>query len=259
MWFQPFVLISFTLWAVTVWPATEDRYLSYTGSATARQNAKFLYSERHVLRYQQGQLAERVVLYSCEDGTPFARKTVSYADPFAPDFLLEDVSNGLRQGVRSNASGRTVFFRIAAQDSEKTATLPPAAGLVIDAGFDEFVRANWQRLMASQKLPIHFLVPSRLRAMDFQVQRLRHDTADGTPTELFRLKLAGIGGWVLPGIDVSYSADDHVLMRYLGYSDLRDASGDNFRAAITFHAKDRRPSNEELMQSAQRARLAPCR
>jgi hypothetical protein len=105
---------------------------------------------------------------------------------------------------------------------------------------------------------MHFLVPSRLESMSFRVQRLRADTLDGIPIEVFRLKLTGVLGWVLPGIDVSYSADDHVLMRYEGLSDLRDAAGNNFAASLTFHSIDRRVATEQEGLTARQAVLAAC-
>jgi len=239
--------------------AADDLYLSYSGTATARHSAKFLYTEHHILKFSDGRLAERVVLYSCRDGTPFARKTVSYVDPFAPDFLLEIPSTGMREGVRTVGKERSVFFRGAAKDPEKTSPLPRIRGLVADAGFDEFVRAHWQDLMSGQSQELHFLVPSRLEEFGFQVQHLRSETEGGVSAEVFRLKLAGFWGWVLPSIDVAYGAEDHTLMRYDGLSDLRDASGDNFQTQITFPSKDRAPASAASMAEARQAPLAACR
>jgi hypothetical protein len=239
--------------------ASDDQYLSYSGTATARHSAKFLYAEHHVLRYSEGRLAERVVLYTCRDGSPFARKTVSYVDPFAPDFLLEIASTGMREGVRSVGTERSVFFRDDRIDPEKTSPLPPIRGLVADAGFDEFVRAHWQALMSGKSQELHFLVPSRLEEIGFQAQHLRSETLEGISAEVFRLKLTGFWGWVLPGIDVAYGADDHTLMRYDGLSDLRDASGDNFQTQITFPSNGRAPSSAALMAEARQAQIAPCR
>jgi hypothetical protein len=235
-----------------------DRYLSYSGTATAPHSAEMLYGEHDVLHYRDGRLADRVVLYTCRDGRPFARKTAAYGDPLAPDFSMEDFSTGMREGVRSRAGQREVFFRRVEVDREKSGPLPGIPGLVVDTGFDQFIRANWQQLVAGQEMEIHFLVPSRLEAMSFQVQRLRADTVDGIPTEVFRLKLTGVLGWVLPGIDVSYSAEAHVLMRYDGLSDLRDAAGDNFPASITFRSLDRRLGSEQESLSARHAVLAAC-
>ena len=236
----------------------DSTFLSYSGTATYPHSAKFLYGERHVLAYQEGRPAERVVLYTCSDGSSFARKTVHYVDSLAPDFLLEDASNGLHEGVRSGSGGRAVFFRGDETQHEQSRLFTPAPGLVADAGFDEFVRANWQQLMTDQSVGIRFLIPSRLDNYRFQLRHLRSDRHDGVPVEVFRLELAGIGSWLLPRIDVYYSAGEHVLVHYEGLSDLRDASHSNIPANITFHLADRTPSDRQAYEEALRAPLARC-
>lgn len=244
--------------AATASAAAEQTFMRYAGTATAPHSATFLYGERHILAYQEGRLAERVVLYTCSDGSSFARKMVQYVDALAPDFSLEDASSGLREGVRSQSTGRAVFFRGDERQRERSREFVPAAGLVIDAGFDEFVRANWQRLMSEQSVGMRFLIPSRLDTYRFQIQHLRSDRLDGVPVEVFRLGLAGIWGWLLPGIDVYYAAGEHVLVHYEGLSDLRDASHSNMQAHITFHLADRTPSDRQAYEGALRAPLAPC-
>ena len=82
---------------------------------------------------------------------------------------------------------------------------------------------------------------------------------DGTPTEVFRLRLGGFFGWLLPGIDVYYSAADHQLVHYDGLSDLRDSSGDNVAAQITFHPADRQATTEQQMLEAENTPLHQCR
>jgi hypothetical protein len=241
--------------------APGENYVTYSGAATALKTEKFAYGEQHVLRLENGKLAERVVLYTCRDGSAFARKTSSYADELAPSFVLEDASNGMREGIREGdrpGGSRTVFFRASRSDAEKSGPLPRVPGLVADSGFDQFVRANWQALAAGQSLGMHFLVPSRLDDIGFRVQRLRSDRVDGIPVEVFRLKLSGIFGWFLPGIDVYYGAADHVLMRYVGLSDLRDAALDNMAVNIAFNPNDRRPGGARDLEDAGQARLAPC-
>jgi hypothetical protein len=239
--------------------ASHERYARYSGEARSRHSDAFLYGEQHFLVYRDGRLAERAVLYVCRDGTPFARKTVTYADPYAPDFLLEDQATGMREGIRSIAQERQVFFRGNRIEPEKSKALPPIRDLVADAGFDDFIRANWETLMTDRVLPLHFLVPSRLTSLSFELRRLRSDTLNGLPVEVMRLTLSGILGHVLPSIDVSYSASDHVLVRYEGLSDLRDAAGDNFQALITFKPRDRTSDDAGGIAAARAAPLAPCK
>lgn len=255
--------------------ASTDTYLTYSGVAHARHSPDFLYGERHVLRYRAGRIAERVVLYTCADGSPFARKTVDYVDPLAPDFVTENATDGMLEGIREGtgdgargaAAGsvrdgadatRTVFFRAHAADPEKSAPLPRVPGLVADAGFDEYVRARWDGLVHDRTLEMRFLLPSRLDDYGFQVQHLRSETVLGTPSEVFRLRLAGIWGWFLPGIDVYYDAAQHVLIRYDGLSELRDPDGNNYKTAIDFPPQDRKPATEEALREARRAPLARC-
>ena len=238
--------------------AAGDSYLSYSGTAVARHSTHFLYGEQHELLYREERLAERVVLYTCRNGTPFARKIVSYVDPLAPDFAFEDASNGMRAGVRTLADGRSVFFRAGRIEPEKVKSLPQTQGLVADSGFDEFIRVHWQELAGGKHLALQFLVPSRLDHMSFEAERLRTDTLEGVHVAVMRLKPAGPLGWVIPGIDVAYGADDRVLMQYQGVSDLRDAAGDNYQAEITFRPSDRKPGSAQRMADARRVPLAAC-
>ena len=239
--------------------AGSDEYTEYSGIARAHHKPGFLYGERHLLFYRDGHLIERTVLYTCENGAPFARKRVTYTEDQAPDFFLDDVSNGMQEGVRSEGVARTMFFKANRASATKSAPLLREPSLVVDAGFDNFIPAHWNSLMHGTAVPLTFSVPSRLQAMSFEVQHLHPDYFDGRPTEVFRMKLAGIFGPLFAGIEVAYDAADHRLVHYEGLSDLRDTSGDNLQADIAFHADDRRPSSAQAVAAAKAAPLAPCR
>jgi len=240
-------------------PGSDDSYVSYSGTALAERTGAFLYGEKDVLRYRDGRMTARVVVYTCRDGSAFARKTASYEDPLVPDFELEDASNGMRQGIRTDDGARRVFFRADRGAAEKTSIVLPVSGLVADSGFDAFLRANWQPLIEGHTVGLHFLVPSRLEEMGFKVQHVRSAQIDGMPVEMFRLKLAGWLGWIAPSIDAYYGAQDHTLVRYVGLSDLRDADNDNLYASIDFRPSDRKSATVRDLQDALQAPLAPCR
>ena len=182
-----------------------------------------------------------------------------------PDFLFENASDGMREGIRENAgeganpTGRTVFYRERAGDPEKSGPLPSVPGLVADAGFDEFVQSHWDALVSGTTLEMRFLLPSRLDDYGFQVRRLRSEYIAGSATEVFRLRLSGIWGWLLPGIDVAYRTSDHALMRYDGISDLHDASGNNYKTTIEFPLTDRTVATAQAMLDARQTPIAPCR
>lgn len=233
--------------------------VEYSGRAVAPHSMKFLYGERHWLKYDTAGLAERVVLYTCADGRPFARKTLLYQNPTVPYFVFEDESNGMREGVRLESGERRMFFKANERDIERAAALPAIEGLVADAGFDEFVRLHWDSLLRGETASFPFLVPSRLESLNFQLTRVPRSQRDGQASETFRLKIKGLLGLVAPAIDVTYTADSRLLKLYEGLSDLRDTAGENLNTAIHFDPKDRHESTAERMQGARTVTLAACR
>ena len=238
--------------------AATETIVTYRGTATELGTRRPLYSEEHFLRYRDGQIAQRVVLYQCPDGRPFARKQVDYVERFAPDFDTVDVARGLHEGLRSKAGHREVFYRETASDPENSKRVPPTKGMVADAGFDEFVRGHWDALMAGQRLELDFLVPSRLGVHGFQVRHVRAAVTDGIPAQVFQLRLSGVLWLVVPTIEVHYSDAQHTLVRYEGLSNLQDADGNHYKARIVFAPKDRVPGDVAALRKALEAPLSPC-
>jgi len=239
--------------------ANDDSYVRYTGTAISQRTDQFLYHEDHLVQYHDGKMTGGVVLYTCRDGSPFARKTLSYVDPLSPDFALEDASNGMREGIRATGNAREVYFRGAGSAPEKSSNVPQVSGLVADSGFDEFVRLNWQSLLEGHAATMHFLIPSRLDDMRFRVQHVGSDQIEGQRVEIFRLKLSGWMGLIAPSIDVYYGAVNHQLVRYVGLSDLRDQSNDNLKAEVTFAPSERKSSAPRDIDYARQVRLSPCK
>lgn len=91
------------------------------------------------------------------------------------------------------------------------------------------------------------------------MQRLRGDVIEGVPAEVFRLRLSGVWGWFIPGIDVYYRSSDHLLLRFDGISDLHDAAGNNYKTTIDFPVEDRQAATAQAMLDARAATIAPCR
>lgn len=188
----------------------------YEGLAYAKKGGKLLYLETHWIQDK----GRRLVLYRCPDGSVFARKQVMGGGP-APDFELVDGRDGYREGVRTRNGVREVFTRPSATAAERAKPLPAPAGLVIDAGFDAFVRQHWGALAQVDSRRVRFLVPSRLESIDFQLTSLAGDEN----TRRYRLALDAWYGGVVPNVTVTYAADDQRLMRFEGIGNLRDHQG----------------------------------
>jgi hypothetical protein len=244
-----------------LWCAAAAADISYEGEARDPANGQLLYQEQHLLRGDDAGPDERLVLYRCASGALFARKRVVYgAQRAAPEFLLEDGRFGYREGVRRERGALLAFARGDADSAERSAEIAHSAQLVIDAGFDEFVRAQWDDLMRGRTIGVDFVVPSRLDALRFKLRRVDATEIEGEAASVFRLSLGGLIGWFAPDIDVSYRDRDRRLMRFEGLTTIRADRDDNLVARIEFPiARSRSGVDPMLWDAAQREPLGACR
>lgn len=202
---------------------------SFSGSAYATGSDQLLYRETHYL-YAGDRGGERIVLYQCPDGRPFARKqSRDDGNAQAPDFDLIDARTGYREGVRRNGNRREVYVQRSAAQPEQAGPLRLPADGVIDAGFDVFVQAHWQELVRGDTLHMDFLVPSRRTFYAFKVAKVDLPAAPpGSAT--FRMASSSWLAFLLPHIDISYDLTTRRLVRYAGLSSVRDVkTGKNYR------------------------------
>jgi hypothetical protein len=202
--------------------------------AYARDGGRLLYREEHFTWTGAG-VRYRLVLYRCPDGAPFARKTVVYrGGPAAPDFDFEDGRDGYREGVRSGAGGREVYFRTDRAAPLEVRALPAAADAVIDAGFDEMVRAEWDRLGAGGRVSRPFLIPSRFDYVAVRIDgNADADAADG-PVRRLRMRIDRWFGFLVPPIDLTYSRPGRRLLEFSGIGTIRAADGRHQDVRIEF-------------------------
>lgn len=206
----------------------------YHGDAFDLSSGALLYREVHYV-FDEGGQSQRLVMYECADGRPFARKQVRMqADAQAPDFDMLDARWNYREGVRRRGNAREAYVQRSADLPEKARELVLPADAVIDAGFDEFVRRHWLELAAGKSLDFPFLVPSRRTFFEFKVVAL----ADDPHVLRIRLSLGAWYGFLLPHIDVVYDRDTRRLQKYEGMSNVRDENLKNYivRTQFTYDA-----------------------
>ncbi len=230
------VLLGLALCAPAICAAAE----TYEGLAYAHGGERLLYRETHWIH-----AGRHVVLYRCPDGKAFARKRLDRAPgASSPDFELVDGRDGYREGVRDGK----VFVQAGAKAAPRSAKLASPRP-VIDAGFDAFVRGAWDGFGRGRSMS--FLVPSRLRALDFDVRQIASDAERRT----FRLTLGAWYGGLLPPIMVDYTLAGRQLLRYRGISNLRDAKGGHLPVDIRFPRDRRGPADASALAAAASAPL----
>lgn len=224
--------------------------LAIDGDARAPDRSRLLYREHHLVRYDGDRPLERLVLYRCPDGRAFARKRVDYgASALAPDFELTD-ARGHREGLRRD-DGRLLVW------SGDGAARPLARAqelLVVDAGFDEYLRRHWAAAISGRPQVIAFAVPAYGRSLAFKVRG--QPARNATGPHRFELRLDGLLGRLAPAIRVEYDAQRR-LRRFVGPTNIRDARGEQVEAEIVFADAPRAVDAREW-QAASRTPLASC-
>lgn len=219
--------------AMTLLPSLSTALEHYEGEAYAADDGPLLYRESH-WRYDEDGVALGLVVYRCPNGAAFARKRIrATGDAQAPDFELRDARSGYVEGVRGDHGARHVFMRTSDAGIERSAAIDADDNLIVDAGFDAFVRDRWDAI-GSSPLTVSFVVPSRLEAMRFRLRHVGEERLGTFAAQRFRLSLASWYGGLLPHVDAIYDTASRRLLRYEGISNLRDANGRNVVVRIEF-------------------------
>jgi len=188
------------------WSATN----TVTGWATDLEDAGESYRELH---YCTANGARCSIEYRGQAGELLAEKQLDYSASLqAPAMEMEDYRHDLV--LRSNHD--------------------PKQPVVVDAGFDNYVRTQWDEL--EQGLPVRF--PLLLAGRDKPIDMVATQREDPQCSEDQLCLRVRIDSWLLSRvvapIDLDYSRKDRRLQRYRGISNLRDSEGDTRMVEIRY-------------------------
>jgi len=226
--------------------------LRYEGYAYGADGTNLLYRETHWLHRDDG-VPARLVLYRCPDGRAFARKTLREVDGASrPYFEFTDGRDGHREGVRPTPRGREVYWQERSGTPLRTQLLHPGLDVVIDAGFDAFIRSHGDSLWAGAPLNAHLLLPSRFAAVDVRIED--GTTAADRAAHLRRMKVR-LDAWyafALPTMWLVYD-EDRRLREFRGIGTIRDDHGRNREVVIRF------PRDQRVAEADDAALVAAAR
>ena len=218
--------------------AAQETSSHYSGVAYAIGTQSVRYREEHWVSEQEGH-QERLVLYRCPDGRPFARKQVRYANPpWMPTFEYVDARSGYRESVTAKDGRLTVMVKKGSTKRAESVVLEAGPDTVVDAGFDEFVRSHWTDLERPEGTSASFVAPARLDTLRLNIKPF--PVADKQFRQ-FRMTLAGWLGALAPTVLLTYTASDHRLIAFEGPSNIQGEHGENQKVRIVFPQQDDLP------------------
>lgn len=210
------------------------------GEAFSVDGDQLIYREYHYLNSLE---RTHRVIYSWPNGVEFAEKSVDYSTGYTtPSFSQKDRETGETFAVDVKQDAITVRQIQPKRETASEKTLSPDGRLVVDAGFDHFVRRYWQELVAGQVLDFEF--PSAQQQAMYDL-RIRHKPCDvevekarADDRECFLIEpqnwFARI--WV-DAIELVYLRSQQRLLRYTGIANILPAN-ESSRVAIHYSYAD---------------------
>jgi hypothetical protein len=198
------------------------RAMQAIGEARSVDTGELRYTEHH---HCSDSGAQCEVEYRDARGEVFARKQLDYSRSMhAPTLVLEH----LREGNTVRVQGEL------------------EEALVVDAGFDHYLRTHWNALARGERIVFEFLPAGRGSPLSMRAQKEEGKPCP-QPRMCFKVSMDNwLLGAVVPPIHLQYSRQNKRLLRYHGISNLRDGQGEQQQVRIDYRYPSSGEDAEEL-------------
>jgi hypothetical protein len=219
------------LFPLGIW--STDKPLSYRSNAYDVNTGKFLYSENHTEYYKNGEHIYSIIVYKDSSEKAFAEKRIDFGKKRTqPDFLLKDSRTGyLDRAKLLNASTQEFQMEHTRSSTQpvQTKSLKVPGLVVVDGGFDYFIRDNFQTVSSGQVIRGNFLLTNRLDYFQCRVQKIKDIQFKNRDAYLFALQPENfVLRMIADKILVTYDQKTGRLLEYVGISNLQDDKGEDF-------------------------------
>ena len=210
---------------------------SYRGNASDLKTGTPLYSENHTEHYEGGKHVYSIVSYRDSAEKEVCRKVIVFRKSrCAPDFRIDDKRDGYMEGTVVTGGRYKLFTRNTSAEADRIKTHKIADPVVIDGGFDYFIRDNWAKLVGEGKtVKFSFVVANKLDYVRFSVAKVGTETVAGVRCATFKLAVTSLlAGLFVDPIYVAYGVERKRLMEFRGTSNINDSEGKSHKARIAF-------------------------
>ncbi|MFL0796388.1 MAG: hypothetical protein K6L73_02730 [Cellvibrionaceae bacterium] len=139
------------------------------GEAFNQKENKLVYREYHLIERNTDDY-KHSVLYLDADDSLWAYKTITYGEKpqrlLSPSIAQKNTTNGKKLSVKHGKEQLIVSF------GQKKKKIKPKEKypLVVDAGFDHFIRAYWDKLLTGTPQKFDFVFPKGLRIIPMKAK-----------------------------------------------------------------------------------------
>lgn len=210
-----------------------DTSSTIVGSAYSVETGTLLYRETHQ------KISDDIykVEYSEPDGRAFANKTIDLSKSrITPSFSQLNERNGEKIDVTQTGDQLQISYRENSTAKVEKESVKLSAGMVVDAGFDAFVKQYWDTLVTGKEMDIEYLVPSKQSTFSFRFSQIT--CVEGTEEGAMCFALKPVSWFVKMAVDpivVAYDPADKRLLRFTGRANICDEQGKYQTVDIQYH------------------------
>ena len=211
------------------------------GDAFGMKSNDLVYRETHC--GAKDELASEV-FYQLGDGTLIAHKALDYqSGHMTPSFVQHNIQS--KEKIKVSFDQQAVSMSVTDHDNQEirntyAVTDTASKPVVIDAGFDGFIRGNWNKLVSGKTQEFRFPLASRASLVSLQVKPsvCSYETQTDQcftlePSNWFFRMLAS-------PIELGYDSNLARLTRYRGLSNINDESGNGLIVDIKYRYQENR-------------------
>ena len=209
------------------------------GEAFSINSEELLYRETHC---QSDNKLKREVLYKNPEGESIAYKSIDYRNGFStPSFKQTNFQTNEETEVTIEKNIVTLSFTDANREqTQKTFEKNAFSDLpmVIDAGFDAYIRENWDSLVSGERQQFQFPLVTRTALIELQVSA-SSCSFQSENSQCFKLEMSNFLYRMLASpIELGYDPGQKQLIRYRGLSNIEDENGKGLDVDIRYSYQD---------------------
>ena len=208
----------------------------YEGIAIDKNSLEFIYKEVHKEIFLQGEHIEPITSFVEENGNEFARRQLDFRNSFQkPQYLLMDERNGLLEEIIHLGSNQfTIKYKKNSESKLKEKSIYVPEPAIIDGGFNYYIKNNWDRLIAGDRLTFNYLSVAFQDYFSFRIYKVDENNNDSNIV-LLRMESQKLFLRVLmKPIYVHYDLSTKRIVKYEGISNIRDLNGGSYKALLQY-------------------------
>ena len=146
-----------------------------------------------------------------------------------PTYVFEDLRRGYREGLR-NEDGEYIIFKKAKDGEEETKAITDTEGVFSCQGWHYYLVNNLE-VLERKNVALNLILPSELRALPFEIQRVR---SQGDRVEAVLELDHWLFRYFAPSLRLVYDSKSRKLLEYRGISNILDSQGNRQDVRIVY-------------------------